>query len=73
MKNNLLPEVSAWYQDLASGSLFEVVAYDEEQILTVQLQVSSSAKNIFFNRQAHAANGIINGIAHQLFHCIIAR
>lgn len=29
MNNNLAPEVSAWYQDLVSGSLFEVVAYDE--------------------------------------------
>jgi len=28
--NNLMPEVSAWYQDVVSGSLFEVVAYDEE-------------------------------------------
>lgn len=28
--NNLMPEVSAWYQDLVSGSLFEVVAYDED-------------------------------------------
>ena len=29
--NKLMPEVSAWYQDLVSGNLFEVVAYDEEQ------------------------------------------
>jgi len=29
MKNSL-PEVSAWYKDVMSGSLFEVVAYDEE-------------------------------------------
>jgi hypothetical protein len=28
--NKLVPEVSAWYQDVVSGSLFEVVAYDEE-------------------------------------------
>jgi|TARA_B110000263_G_C14921322_1_gene334950 hypothetical protein len=27
---NPLPEVSAWYKDVMSGSLFEVVAYDEE-------------------------------------------
>ncbi|NKB31822.1 MAG: hypothetical protein GKR91_01850 [Pseudomonadales bacterium] len=27
--NNLMPEVSAWYQDVVSGSLFEVVAIDE--------------------------------------------
>ncbi len=42
MKNNLLPEVSAWYQDLASGSLFEVVAYDEEQ-RTVEYQMVDGA------------------------------
>ena len=30
MMNNLLPEVGAWYQDITSGSLFEVVAIDEE-------------------------------------------
>ncbi len=28
--NKILPEVSAWYQDLASGSLFEIVAVDED-------------------------------------------
>lgn len=28
--NKLMPEVSAWYQDVVSGSLFEVVAYDED-------------------------------------------
>ena len=28
--NKIMPEVSAWYQDLVSGSLFEVVAYEEE-------------------------------------------
>ena len=28
--NNLVPEVSAWYQDVVSGNLFEVVAYDED-------------------------------------------
>ena len=27
--NNILPEVSAWYQELVSGALFEVVAIDE--------------------------------------------
>lgn len=27
--NTLTPTVSAWYQDLATGALFEVVAYDE--------------------------------------------
>ncbi len=42
MKNNLLPEVSAWYQDLVSGSLFEVVAYDEEQ-RTVEYQLVDGA------------------------------
>jgi len=25
-----MPEVSAWYQDVVSGNLFEVVAYDED-------------------------------------------
>lgn len=29
MKNDLPPEVSAWYQDLISGNLFEVVAIDD--------------------------------------------
>ena len=28
--NNLPPEISDWYQDLVSGSLFEIVAYDED-------------------------------------------
>lgn len=28
--NKILPEVSAWYQDLVSGVLFEVVAVDDE-------------------------------------------
>lgn len=28
--NKILPEISAWYQDLVSGSLFEVVAIDED-------------------------------------------
>ena len=28
--NKLMPEVSAWYQDVVSGNLFEVVAYDED-------------------------------------------
>ena len=27
--NKILPEVSAWYQELASGALFEVVAINE--------------------------------------------
>lgn len=27
--NNLMPEISAWYQDVASGNLFEIVAIDE--------------------------------------------
>ena len=27
--NKLMPEVSAWYQDVVSGSLFEVVAIDD--------------------------------------------
>ena len=27
--NKLMPEVSAWYQDAVSGSMFEVVAIDE--------------------------------------------
>ena len=27
--NKLLPEISAWYQDVVNGSLFEVVAIDE--------------------------------------------
>lgn len=27
--NKILPKVSAWYQDLASGNLFEIVAIDE--------------------------------------------
>jgi len=28
--NHLIPEVSAWYQDVITGTLFEVVAYDED-------------------------------------------
>lgn len=28
--NRIVPEVSAWYQDIVSGSLFEIVAYDED-------------------------------------------
>jgi len=28
--NNLPPEISDWYQDLISGSMFEIVAYDED-------------------------------------------
>jgi hypothetical protein len=35
--NNPLPEVSAWYKDVMSGNLFEVVAYDEQNG-TVQYQ-----------------------------------
>ena len=36
--HNLLPEVSVWYQDVVSGNLFEVVAYDAETDTTeVQL------------------------------------
>ena len=27
--NDLMPEVSAWYQDVVSGNLFEVVAIDD--------------------------------------------
>lgn len=42
MKNNLLPEVSNWYQDLVSGSLFEVVAYDE-QSETIEYQLVDGA------------------------------
>lgn len=36
--NKILPEVSAWYQDLVSGSLFEVVAVDE-QTRTIEYQM----------------------------------
>ena len=32
--NKILPEVSAWYQELASGALFEVVAIDEPNSTT---------------------------------------
>ncbi|NQV68703.1 MAG: hypothetical protein HQ498_01625 [Pseudohongiella sp.] len=28
--NTLIPEVSVWYQDVVSGNLFEIVAYDED-------------------------------------------
>lgn len=28
--NKLVPKVSAWYQDIVSGSMFEVVAIDDE-------------------------------------------
>ncbi len=35
--NKILPEVSAWYQDLVSGNLFEVVAIDE-QSSTIEYQ-----------------------------------
>jgi len=38
MKNNLLPEVSAWYQDLVSGNMFEIVAYDEQN-QTIEYQL----------------------------------
>ena len=30
--HNLRPEVSAWYQDLVTGALFEVVACDDDSI-----------------------------------------
>ncbi|MFM1896341.1 MAG: hypothetical protein RLZZ385_1415 [Pseudomonadota bacterium] len=30
--HNLRPEVSAWYQDLVTGALFEVVALDDDSI-----------------------------------------
>lgn len=36
--NKNAPEVSAWYQDLASGSLFEVVAIDEASD-TIEIQM----------------------------------
>ena len=36
--NKLMPEVSAWYQDLVSGNLFEVVAYDEDSS-TIEYQL----------------------------------
>jgi len=36
--NTLAPEVSAWYQDVASGSLFEVVAIDEASD-TIEIQM----------------------------------
>lgn len=36
--NSNSPEVSAWYQDLASGSLFEVVAIDEASD-TIEIQM----------------------------------
>lgn len=36
--NNNAPEVSAWYQDLVSGSLFEVVAIDEASG-TIEIQM----------------------------------
>jgi hypothetical protein len=36
--NNLMPEVSAWYQDVVSGSLFEVVAIDEASS-TIEIQL----------------------------------
>lgn len=28
--NDLIPEITAWYQDLVTGQLFEVVAVDED-------------------------------------------
>lgn len=42
MKNNLTPEVSAWYQDLISGTLFEVVAVDEVSD-TIEFQMVDGA------------------------------
>ncbi len=36
--NKILPEVSAWYQDLVSGNLFEVVAVDEDSS-TIEYQL----------------------------------
>lgn len=36
--NTLVPEVSAWYQDAVSGSLFEVVAIDEASG-TIEIQM----------------------------------
>ena len=36
--NKILPEVSAWYQELVSGALFEVVAIDEVNI-TIEYQL----------------------------------
>lgn len=36
--NKILPEVSAWYQDLVSGTLFEVVAIDEHSS-TIEYQM----------------------------------
>lgn len=36
--NKIRPEVSAWYQDLVSGTLFEVVAIDE-QSSTIEYQL----------------------------------
>lgn len=36
--NKLMPEVSAWYQDVVSGNLFEVVAYDEDSA-TIEYQL----------------------------------
>ncbi len=40
--NDLMPEVSAWYQDVVSGSLFEVVALDE-QSGTIEYQLVDGA------------------------------
>ena len=40
--NDLVPEVSAWYQDVVSGSLFEVVALDE-QSGTIEYQLVDGA------------------------------
>lgn len=36
--NTLAPEVSAWYQDVISGSLFEVVAIDDASG-TIEIQM----------------------------------
>jgi hypothetical protein len=40
--NTLAPEVSAWYQDVVSGSLFEVVAIDEASD-TIEIQMLDGA------------------------------
>lgn len=36
--NDLVPEISAWYQDLLSGNLFEIVAVDEDS-RTIEYQL----------------------------------
>ena len=42
MKNTLAPEVSCWYQDVRSGTLFEVVAYDERSA-TIEYQLADGS------------------------------